>query len=140
MAVHGIDDITGQTSHVGVSDKKLKVANYVWDTGTLSWIRQSVDGGSGPAANVTVTSTVGLTDAQLRASPIPVTSSSYAARVDDLTSVMYIGKATSGSSDASSVWQIKRIVFSGTTTDTTWANGSTTFNNIWNNRAALSYS
>ena len=48
---------------------RIANANYVWDTGTLAWVKmtQATGGGGG---------TGGLTDAQLRASPVPVSLSS----------------------------------------------------------------
>lgn len=56
------------------------------------------------------------------------------------STVTYIGSAIPNSSVSSAVWQIKRITTSGTLTLIEYANGNLNFNNIWNNRASLSYS
>jgi len=64
----------------------------------------------------------------------------YGTRIDEATStVTYIGKATPGTATSVSLWQIQKI---DTTTGTviTWADGNGDFDNIWANRASLSYS
>lgn len=108
-----------------------KVANYVWDTNSLSWVKSS--GGTGPGSDVAVTNfpsvqTVGL--------------QSLAKIYDQVDSTTaYLGNAAVGSSQASAVWSIQKLVFTpagGVTI--TWANGNSGFSNIWNNRASLSYS
>lgn len=54
--------------------------------------------------------------------------------------VTYIGVAPIGSAGSGAVWQIKKMTVSGTVTSITWADGNNSFDNIWDNRAALSYS
>lgn len=54
--------------------------------------------------------------------------------------VTYVGKAAIASATSAASWQIIKMVESGTTTTITWADGNSSFDNIWNNRAALSYS
>jgi hypothetical protein len=62
-------------------------------------------------------------------------------RIDEVSaSVTYIGEAAFGSSEASAVWRIFKLSVSGTVTSMTWADGNDEFDNIWNNRASLSYS
>ena len=64
----------------------------------------------------------------------------YGTRIDEATStVTYIGKATPGTATSVSLWQIQKI---DTTTGTviTWADGNGNFDNVWDNRASLSYS
>lgn len=69
------------------------------------------------------------------------TSVTYTTRVDEASATTtYIGKAVVGSSEASSAWQIQRITVSGTVSTFTYADGDENFNNVWNNRASLSYS
>jgi hypothetical protein len=66
--------------------------------------------------------------------------SDYSTLIDEPTAgIMYIGKATSGSSTSSAVWQIKKLTESGVVTSILFANGSNEFNNIWSNRASLTY-
>lgn len=142
MSLHGIDSTTNKATHVAVSQNGLKIANYVWDTDTLSWIPQAQGSAGGPSADVNVLTTVGLTDTQLRASPVPVvnTAVNYASRLDEDGTTIYIGFAALASTDSASVWQIRRLTQEGTQLVTKWANGSNTFTNSWANRASLSYS
>jgi hypothetical protein len=56
-------------------------------------------------------------------------------------SPVYIGKAAFGSAKSAAVWQIQRLVYTGDNlTDILWADGDTEFDNVWDNRAGLSYS
>lgn len=50
MSLHAIDEVTHQTSALESSDKKLHVANYVWDTTGLDWVRATQGGGGGGGA------------------------------------------------------------------------------------------
>lgn len=63
-----------------------------------------------------------------------------AVRIDDQTSVVYIGTAPIGSATSDPVWSIKRISISGGSTVIDWANSTDLSTNIWDNRASLSYS
>lgn len=65
----------------------------------------------------------------------------YSAVTDEVSSsLLYSGLAAPGSAGASAVWRIKRVQVTGNVTATTWADGNTNFDNVWNNRASLSYS
>lgn len=64
----------------------------------------------------------------------------YAKIVDEASAtVTYIGKAEPGSLESAPVWQIKKITIVGTETIFTWADGNVSFDNIWDNRASLTY-
>lgn len=65
----------------------------------------------------------------------------FATRIDDTTTAntTYIGKAAIGAATSSAVWQISKLDTSSGLIKT-WADGDTLFNNIWDNRASLSYS
>lgn len=70
-----------------------------------------------------------------------------ASRVDeeDDGDTLYIGDALPGTVDSSATWSIKRVVFTedvGGNTDavTTWADGDSNRDNIWDNRLSLTYS
>lgn len=69
-------------------------------------------------------------------------STVYLTKIDNTTTanVIYIGKALPGSTGAQNVWQIKKLDTSTLALDKTWADGNDSFDNIWNNRASLSYS
>lgn len=60
--------------------------------------------------------------------------------VDEVSGTLsYMGKADPGSATSAAVWQIRRIdTSSGLTVD--WADGNTRFDNVWDDRAGLSYS
>jgi endonuclease V-like protein UPF0215 family len=62
--------------------------------------------------------------------------------VDDITttSVIYVGKAAIGSSEAAAVWQIKKIDETSGMLKILWADGNDNKDNNWANRVSLSYS
>lgn len=66
----------------------------------------------------------------------------YIREIDTDGSNLYVGYAVPGTATSSASWKIKRIVSSGTPTDYSarFADGNTNFDNIWDNRASLSYS
>lgn len=69
-----------------------------------------------------------------------VASAAYSTRIDEaLPTVTYIGTALCGSATNAAVWQIKKID-SAIGTSITFADGDPQFNNIWNDRATLTYS
>lgn len=61
--------------------------------------------------------------------------------VGDVTTT-YVGRAAPDSATSAAVWQILRITedSSAGTTATAYADGNTNFDNVWDNRASLSYS
>ena len=73
---------------------------------------------------------------------LKVVSPLYSKRYDVVdATTSYLGDATVGSSTSSPVWRIQRLTFGGDGDVTIlFANGSTEFNNVWANRASLSYS
>ncbi|MDB4301939.1 hypothetical protein N9924_00080 [bacterium] len=52
----------------------------------------------------------------------------------------YIGYALAGAIDGQPVWKISRVVETATSTIVLWADGNENMDNVWANRAALSYS
>jgi hypothetical protein len=67
-----------------------------------------------------------------------IVSTAYSTRMDEGATYTYIGKASPGSAEGSAVWQIARLTNANTTI--VYANGSSSFDQIWTNRAILSYS
>ncbi len=62
-----------------------------------------------------------------------------ASRLETVGSVTYVGVAVVGSLASDNVWQIKKIdETSGVVI--TWADGNSDFDNVWDNRASLTYS
>ena len=54
---------------------------------------------------------------------------------------IYIGVAVPGSATSSAVWQIRKFTYSDNfLTSVTFADGDEYFDNVWDNRASLSYS
>lgn len=59
----------------------------------------------------------------------------------DPPTTAYLGYATPGTSTAAALWRIQKLTFTleGDVV-ATWADGNANFDNIWDNRASLSYS
>jgi len=66
-------------------------------------------------------------------------SGEYALKVDDQGTFLYLGQAAPGSLGSQSVWLIQKIEYTSTQVDILFANGSSEFNSIWDNRASLTY-
>ena len=64
----------------------------------------------------------------------------FAIKIDSSGTTTYIGQAKIGTATSTADWQIQKISESGTVTTFTWADGNTEYDNIWDNRASLSYS
>lgn len=73
---------------------------------------------------------------------VETTGAHYAKIIDPDTTAntTYIGHAAIGSATSSAVWQVRKFVLSGGAQTVTWADGNDSFDNIWDNRASLSYS
>lgn len=70
-----------------------------------------------------------------------VVSSPWITYQDDVSaSVSYFGFALPGTATSAPSWRIMKKNVVSTVTSYTYANGSTDFVNIWDNRASLSYS
>lgn len=132
VGIRGTDEFTGSHDLVNISQNKLHIAQYVWDTDTLSWIRQSGSTG-GVATDVAVTNLPSV----YRATKAP-----YAKRYDEPdVNTAYYGEATVGSFNNSPVWKIKKLTISGNTVvSIQYADGNTNYDNTWDNRYSLSYS
>ena len=64
----------------------------------------------------------------------------YAVNLDQAdASTLYIGMAPIGSPESEPVWQIRRMATSGTVSSIKWADGDQQFDNVWNNRASLTF-
>lgn len=70
-----------------------------------------------------------------------LSNSGMAIRLDEsAASPQYVGFAAIGSSNSAAVWQIRRLVKSSGITSITWADGDELYDNIWDDRASLTYS
>jgi len=74
--------------------------------------------------------------------PLPTTSneSGLTKLIDDTGTILYVGTATPGSSEANTTWSIKRVQCIGPDIEIKWANATTNFVHIWDDRATYSYS
>lgn len=71
--------------------------------------------------------------------PIVPYGAGLAVRTDDVGSgVTYVGEAAPGAATSASVWRVRRVT---STEDTIleWADGDSAFDNVWDNRASLTY-
>ena len=62
----------------------------------------------------------------------------YALRYDEGATYTYVGEAAAGTAEASALWRIKRLTNASNTI--VWADGNTSFDNVWSDRAGASYS
>lgn len=62
-------------------------------------------------------------------------------RIDEVSSSLtYIGEAAVGANENDPIWRISRITTLGPVTKIEYANGNTSWNSVWTNRASYSYS
>ena len=86
---------------------------------------------------------------QLNPQPLPISGSFsaqqavYAVVLDDVGGtpyVTYVGEADPGTATSAASWRVKKLEETGPDVVITWADGNANFDNIWDNRASLSYS
>lgn len=126
-----------------MADPKTKTPNSLvgmlkWNPASGKWFVWDGEITGTVAISGTVAVSGPLTDAELRASTVYVASPPLAIRLDDGATYLYVGKAAVGTLNGDSVWQIQRITQADTTVE--WADGDADFDNVWDNRASLSYS
>ena len=62
-------------------------------------------------------------------------------KIDEVDSATtYLGASSPGASSADAVWQVRRILVTGTVTEFEFADGDADYDNVWDDRATLSYS
>lgn len=68
----------------------------------------------------------------------------YATRYDQdaaTPTFAYLGKAPVGTATSAAAWQVQKLVFGvDGDVEVTWADGNAAFDNVWDDRASLSYS
>ncbi len=107
------------------ADDSIKIGNGTYLAAVTSALALKVD-------NSAVTQPISGT--------VSTTINYYATQVDQPDSATtYVGKAAIGSGNGSAVWQIQKLVVTGTVTTATWADSDSNFDNVWTNRASLSY-
>lgn len=61
-------------------------------------------------------------------------------RVDDATTtVTYVGTAAIKTDESDPFWKIKKLETVGTVLKITWADGNEHYDNVWTDRASLTY-
>ncbi len=81
----------------------------------------------------------GSTSAITNDTPLPTASAAYATRIDEASAtVSYVGKAALGSATSAAAWQIQKLD-STSGLIVTWADSNADFDNVWDNRASLTY-
>ena len=74
-------------------------------------------------------------------SNFPATGDDLITMMDEASStVTYVGSAEPGVYTSMADWRIKKILVSGTVTSILYADGNTSFDNVWDDRAGLVYS
>ena len=66
--------------------------------------------------------------------------SPYVVYLDEQVGVSYVGKAAPKSDTTAPVWQIQRLLTTGSVLSVTFADGDRNFDNVWDDRASLTYS
>lgn len=62
-------------------------------------------------------------------------------RIDEVSSTeIYIGEAAVKVAESSSAWRIRKFSTVGTVTKMLWADGNELYDNVWTDRATLTYS
>ena len=61
-------------------------------------------------------------------------------RLDAVGTTTYIGDAKPATATSAATWRIKRMVETGPDLEILWADGDANFDNVWDDRAGLSYS
>ena len=90
--------------------------------------------------------TFGTIDANDPTDPIQTADSPYSKQYtyDSNGNLQYEGFAVPGSATSAAVWAIRKFTYTAMspyqTLTETWANGSGSFTNVFDNRASLSYS
>lgn len=56
------------------------------------------------------------------------------------TTVTYVGEAEAGSAASAAAWRVRKLTKTGDNLSIKWADGDTLFDNVWDNRASLTYS
>lgn len=126
------------------TNQKAHVIPYYFNVGTLEY-DVATSGGTGVGTEVEVTNfpanpatstlqTTGNTHLSNISSSL---TTKYVVRLETSGTTTYIGKAVPGTATSSALWQIAKMDTS-TGTVVTWA-GSAAFNQIWDNRAGLTY-
>lgn len=109
-----------------------------------SFVRLQEAADKGKKLDAELTNVAGLDVYRLRmvlANAAEVGGQPESLRYDDVGGgVAYIGTAAPGASENSPVWRIKQVLTTGADLRILWADADSSFDNVWVDRASLSYS
>ena len=64
----------------------------------------------------------------------------YTTRYEEVSSTLtYFGEAAPGAAESDPVWRMKRMTTTGGLTKVEFADGNVNFDNVWDDRASLTY-
>jgi hypothetical protein len=132
---------TGTENVIFVDQAGLEL--YIWDG--VSYVLISAGGGGGPATTDGLTEgTTNLyyTDARVDARIEETLMQQYTLLLDEISAtVSYVGEALPGSLQGDAVWRIKKLDEGGTPElQVEWADGTSDFDKVWDDRATYTYS
>lgn|SRR3990167_3648376 len=140
VTIPGTVTVQGSVTATGpLTDAQLRAAD----------VKMTLDGESVPVTGAfyPTTQPISATNLPLPAgaatdASITALAAVYIQRIDYTGSVLtYIGHAVPGTATAAASWKIKKLVYSGTDLiGILYADGNTNFDNVWDDRASLSYS
>ncbi len=136
----------------------LKTSDLTFDAGSVAVKVTSMPAGSNSFSDSAGVAKSGLVNAarnvqvDVLSSALPSTASTdaplqtisfggtkFALRLATVSDIDYVGEAAIGTATSAALWRIKRVD-SATGIIILWADGNASFDNVWDNRASLSYS
>lgn len=112
---------------------------------TIEQLVQAVNGQQALLSSLSQLTSAEIAElAALLESSEAVATQQYATRYDqdaDPPTFAYLGQALPGTATSAAGWRIQRLTFSSDgDVSTQWADGNSDFDNVWNDRATLTYS
>lgn len=133
--------VTGSANTIFIDESTAEL--YIWDG--ISYVATSGGGGGGPSSTDGLpegTTNLYYTDARVDARLEETLMQQYTLLLDEVSAtVSYVGEALPGASQSSAVWRIKKLDESGTPElQVEWADGTSDFDKVWDDRATYTYS
>lgn len=131
--------LTGSDLRTRAAVDNITVAGaYTFDT--TGWLFFSLDVGTGCVctARATVTAAPAPSAGVVSASGARADLQVVLDEVSD--TLLYVGQAVAGVETPAAAWRIRRVSTVGVVTTVAYADGDANFDNVWDNRASLSYS
>ncbi len=142
---HAQADAASNTRQVNAAtDETALIINetYPYYFNGTNWDRQRGTASDGALVNLGTNNDVTVTSGTITiGNPGDIgTPSTYTTRIDEAdATTTYIGTADPGTAESAASWQVKKIV-STNPTSIKFADGTSAFDNVWDDRASLTYS